>query len=198
MKPTDNVRKFFKNAAIETNPRMDEAVLNKVLISQEKTTNAKSPAIKLNVGKTIMKSPVAGLAASALILIAAVLVLAVFSNRATTPAYALNQTREANHRIRSIHVKRFDAEHNDNPIEFWIECDEFGKLKNACLHLPEWLSPEGGAQVVVWKEGKMQIWLKGKNVLFIVGGPWNTCISDSSGTRSASGLTSPPTKLSQL
>ena len=45
MKSIENVKKFFKNAAISTNSKMDETVLNKVLIAHEKTTNTKSAAI---------------------------------------------------------------------------------------------------------------------------------------------------------
>jgi len=63
MKSADEIKKFFKNAAIDTNPKMDEAVLNKVLIANEKTTNPKSAAIVPNLRRTIMKNPITKIAA---------------------------------------------------------------------------------------------------------------------------------------
>ena len=72
MKSADEIKKFFKNAAIDTNPKMDEAVLNKVLIAHEKTTNPKSAAIVAivpNLRRTIMKNPITKLAAVLAVLI---------------------------------------------------------------------------------------------------------------------------------
>lgn len=63
MKSADEIKKFFKNAAIDTNPKMDEAVLNKVLIANEKTTNPKSAAIVPNLRRTIMKNRITKIAA---------------------------------------------------------------------------------------------------------------------------------------
>ena len=35
MKSADEIIKFFKKAAVDTNPKMDVTVLNKILIAQE-------------------------------------------------------------------------------------------------------------------------------------------------------------------
>ncbi len=67
MKSADEIKKFFKNATINTNPNMDEAVLNKVLIAHEKTTNPKSAAIEPNIWRIIMKNPITKLAAAVVI-----------------------------------------------------------------------------------------------------------------------------------
>src|SRR4030065_2485002 len=84
MKSIEDAKKFFKNAAIGTNPEMDETVLNKVLIAHEKTANAKSAAIKPNIGRTIMKSPILKLAAAAVIIALVVLGLFEFSGTENT------------------------------------------------------------------------------------------------------------------
>ena len=76
MKSIEDVKKFFKNAAISTNPKMDENVLNKVLIAHEKTKNTKSAAIEPNIRRTIMKSPITKLAAAAVVI--ALIVLGLF------------------------------------------------------------------------------------------------------------------------
>jgi hypothetical protein len=83
-----------------------------------------------------------------------------FLDKSVTPAYAIEQTIEANHGIRYLHMKAFRAGH-DEPKEYWLECDEFGQIKNARWYMPEWDAPEDGAKAVVWKENKIQIWFKG-------------------------------------
>ena len=76
MKSADGTKKFFENAAIGTNPTMDEAVLNRLLVAHEETTNMKSAAVEPDIRKTIMKSPITKLAAVAAII--AVVVLGLF------------------------------------------------------------------------------------------------------------------------
>jgi len=78
MKSIEDVKKFFKNAAISTNPKIDETVLNKVLIAHEKTKNKKSAAIEPNIRRTIMKSPIAKLATAAVVI--ALVVLGLFES----------------------------------------------------------------------------------------------------------------------
>jgi hypothetical protein len=80
MKSVNDVKKFFKNAAINTNPNIDEAVFNKVLMAH-KTTNKRTAANELNIGRTIMKNPIIKLSAAALII--AVVVLGLFEFKDT-------------------------------------------------------------------------------------------------------------------
>ena len=99
------------------------------------------------------------LATAAMIFIAAAIII-TFLDKSVSPAYALDQTIEANHSVRYIHIKNFDPSH-DEPKEYWVECDESGQLKSARWHMPSWDAPEDGAKVVVWKENKIQLWFKG-------------------------------------
>jgi hypothetical protein len=78
MKSADEIKKFFKNAAIDTNPKVDEAVLNKVFIAHEKTTNTKSAAIKPKIRRTIMKNPITKLAVAVAVIVVVVLGLFQF------------------------------------------------------------------------------------------------------------------------
>ncbi len=98
--------------------------------------------------------------AAAAVIIAAIALSISFWGKSIPTAYALDQTIEANHRVRYIHIKNFDPSH-DEPKEYWVECDESGQLKSARWHMPEWDAPEDGAKVVVWKENKIQLWFKG-------------------------------------
>jgi len=168
MRPADKTRQFIKNASINSNPEVNEAVLKELLNEMDKSQNMLYAARQPNIWRTILKSKTAKLAAAGAIIIAVVLPL-TFLVKSATRVYALDQTIEANHSVRYIHIKHFDSEHEDEPVEFWIECGEFGQTKSARINLPEWSSPEDGAQTVVWKENKIQIWLKEKNVFFVAG-----------------------------
>ncbi|MHC4537675.1 MAG: hypothetical protein ACYS6K_27390, partial [Planctomycetota bacterium] len=69
MKPTDDMKKLFKNAAISTNPKADEMVFDKVLTAQEKALNAKSALAWPKIRRTIMKSRTVKLAAAVVIIV---------------------------------------------------------------------------------------------------------------------------------
>ncbi len=165
MKPADDIKKFFKNASLNTNAEMDQAVLDEVLKAREKMMNSKSAHLQPNIRRIIMRSKISKLAAAAVIIIAVVL-SATLLDITGTPAYAIEQTIEANHTVRYLHIRYTDVSH-DEPKEFWVECDESGQIKNARMHMPEWASPLDGAKVGVWQENKIQVYFKKKNLLFI-------------------------------
>ncbi len=75
MKPADNIKRYFKNAAVNTNPKTDEAVFEGMLIAHEKTESTNSAIIRPNIRNIIMKNPITKLAAAAGIIIAVFLVI---------------------------------------------------------------------------------------------------------------------------
>lgn len=56
MKPAENIEKLIRNIEIDTNSKMDEAVLNNVLEAFEKSEGTKSAVPQPNIWRTIMKS----------------------------------------------------------------------------------------------------------------------------------------------
>jgi len=78
MKPADNINEFFKKAVVSTNPKMDEAVLDKVLTAHEKAKNTRPAFAVPTLRRTIMKSPILKLAAAAVIIVLVVLGLFEF------------------------------------------------------------------------------------------------------------------------
>jgi hypothetical protein len=115
----------------------------------------------------IMKNPITKLAAAAVIIIALVFSINLWKKSIPT-AYALEQTVNANHTVRYLNVSYSDAKHENDPKEFWIECDESGRIKNARWHMPEWDAPEDGAKAGVWNNDIAKIWFKKKNSLLII------------------------------
>jgi hypothetical protein len=113
MKSADQIKKFFKSAAINTNPKMDEIVLNKVLIAHEKTANTNSTAIEPNIWRIIMKNPITKLAVAAVVIIAVTISINQFGNPTTSVAWGdvlkkVQASRGVIYRIMSIRSWKSD------------------------------------------------------------------------------------------
>lgn len=161
----DNIEEILKAIGAEDVPagvhKIAQETANNFSRSLERSTQPKQPT----VWEYIMRSRVIKLAAAAVVVIA--VVLAINPGGKLTPAvYALEQTIQANHTVRSLYIRSF-TDGQDEPKEFWVECDEAGQISSARLQMPEWASPEDGAKAGVWKDGTVRVWFKRKNVLFV-------------------------------
>jgi len=112
-----------------------------------------------------MNSKITKLAAAAVILVAAGLSITFFE-KTTQTVYAIEQTIEAYNDICFLHVKQFNANH-DEPLEFWIKSDERGDITNVRYYLPEHVSPEDGAKLVTWTPERAELWFKRKHSYLI-------------------------------
>jgi len=118
MKPADNIKKFFKNAAISTNSKMDQTVFDKVLTAQKKTIETRSAEFKPSVWRIIMKNNITKLTVAAATILIVVLGIALWE-KSTTPAYAIEQTIEAMRSIHSIHAYCTDWDNSQG--EIWVQ-----------------------------------------------------------------------------
>ena len=167
MKPSENLENTIKNelnfaAGADLHDRMLDDVLN----AQDKSRKAHSAAAWPNLRRQIMKSPITKLAAAVVIILAIVLSINVL-DKTTPAAYALGQTVEANHTVHSLRITDFRTG-EDEPKEFWLQFDEQGQIESIRASMPEWESPSDGAKIVIWQDGKAQVWFKRKNSLLIV------------------------------
>jgi len=71
MRPADKTRQFIKNASINSNPEVNEAVLKDLLNELDKSKNISFDAPQPNIWRIIMKSRISKLAAAAVIILAA-------------------------------------------------------------------------------------------------------------------------------
>jgi hypothetical protein len=165
MKPPDNIEQTIRRLHFEAGAKMHDRILAGALKAQEGPEKAKLSSVEANIWRIIMKSRKTKLTVAAIVIVAVMLSITLV-DKSVAPAYAIEQTIEANHTVRYLHMKDYAAAH-DEPKEFWIECDELGRVTNARYHMPQWDSPEDGAKVVVWKKDEVQIWFKRKNTLFI-------------------------------
>jgi hypothetical protein len=127
VKPVDDIKKYFNNATINTNPQMDQTVLNKVLKAGEKQINPKSASTP-NVWRIIMTSKITRLTTAAVIIIAFAVLLQIPGGLLAT-AYALQDTIEAYNSIRWLHIYEFRTVTNKTRTrESWLACDEQGNM----------------------------------------------------------------------
>ena len=162
MRRAEDVKNLLENLNDTTGAEMDERVLVDVLralAESEKTSALTRPKI----GRMIMKSPITKIAAAAVIILGVVLSVTIW-DKTTPKAYALEQTIQASHSVRYLHIKDF-KKGMEGPKEFWLEFDEQGSVKNIRAHMPEWESPSDGAKVTIWQEGKAKVWFKKKKTL---------------------------------
>ncbi len=154
--------KLLSNFAQSLQPaltRLEDNVIN--TLAQTKPVK---PAKSISVWRIIMKSPITKLAAAACIIIAVTFGLNIVFNKSVSTAYALEQTIKASHSIRYIYVRNSIVSHEE-PMEFWLEFEPDGQLKNMRFHKPAWMEPDDGATIIVWKDNKMQLWIEKKKFL---------------------------------
>jgi outer membrane lipoprotein-sorting protein len=102
MKSIEDVKKFYQNAAMETNPKRDEIFLKKLLVAHETKMNTDSAAVEPNIRRTIMKNPITKFAAASVIIIAVALGLFEFSGTGTTSGVVWSQVMEKTEQIPAV------------------------------------------------------------------------------------------------
>lgn len=108
MRPTDGIKKFFKNAAIDTNSTVDEIVLGEILNAHDKAMNTKSAANKLNINirRMIMKSRIMKLAVAAVIIIAVLTGIHHFGSSVEVANVAWADVLDQIYKARSVTYKQ--------------------------------------------------------------------------------------------
>ena len=80
MRPAENIEKLVKNINIDTNAKIDEAVLVEVVKAFEKSKAKKTSATEQNIWRIIMKSKITKIAIATLIIIAVFVFFNPFGN----------------------------------------------------------------------------------------------------------------------
>ena len=152
------------DSAARRQSSVEDVVFNRIIREQnEKLKQADRIKRQFRIWRQIMNNKITKYTAAAAMLLVGVLLIN-FLDISATSAYAMEQTIEASHSVRYLHIKSFNV-NEDEPKEFWVDFYKDGEVKNVRMHMPEWDSPEDGAKVTVWKENKAQIWFKKKNSL---------------------------------
>jgi len=158
----EKIEKLAKEIRIRPGIINKDRILADAADALDRAIAAKALVARFSLWRKIMNSRITKFAAAAVVIIGLALSVKLIGS-SVSPVYAFEQTVQANHTVRFLHMKDFDARHSDEPKEFWVECDEAGRVKNVRSYFPEWSSGGDGAKVVVWSEGKAQVWFKKKN-----------------------------------
>jgi len=75
MRPAENIEKLIKNIDIDTNAKIDKAVLGDVLEAFEKSKGKKTSATEQSIWRIIMKNKITKLATAAVMIIAAMIIV---------------------------------------------------------------------------------------------------------------------------
>ena len=165
MRPKKDLKIFFQKVVADTNPRMDKFVLKDVLKTYNKTFDNKSACYHPIIWRTIMKNPITKLTATAVIIITAVFLM-IFFEKAAAPAYALEQTIEANNAIKTVHLRMFEkgqSIENNEFSDYWVKYDNAGKLLNLRCNEHD----KDGVTYTVWNEGIKKTWIPEDNVVIV-------------------------------
>jgi hypothetical protein len=161
MKPTENIKRLIKNTKIKTNPAVNEAVLTDLLNKLDSSENIGLAAKQPNVWRIIMKSKITKYAAAAAVIVIAVVLSTTFLNKSVSPAYAIEQTIQACKNTRFIHFELFRPS-NTKDKDAWLEYDDSGQIKNVRVNF---YFSKGNELVMVWKQGRTQMWDKQRKKL---------------------------------
>ena len=168
MRPADdNIEKLLNKMHFKASDQTRKRILQDALKAHDQTKNQEPAQAQPVLWRIIMKSKLTKLAAAA-IFVAIAAVSVMYMDGLGPAAYALDQTIQASHSIRYIHTKSFWPPHEE-PMEAWIEFDATGAGRTFRIQMPEWADPWGhdGEKIIVWKNGKAQVWLKKKNFYFV-------------------------------
>lgn len=139
----------------------------KILDGQSKSKTSKPGIARPDIWRIIMQSKITKFATAAVFIAVAILSVNLLDKTAT-PAYAIEQTIQASHSVQYLHIKTFMVSISDEPTECWVKFDPAGQVENMRINKPAWMDPGDGETVMVWKDNKLQLWVKKKNFLITV------------------------------
>lgn len=127
MKSLDEVRTFYKNATIDTNPAGDDVVRNDALHAGKLKPKKRAAQTEPRIWRWIMKSNTTKLATAALVVLTTALGISLL-NRSTQPVYGMTEALELIAEARTMHIQgwRLDQRNSSGqplklPFEQWYD-----------------------------------------------------------------------------
>lgn len=155
-------QRLNSDAANKQSNQFENDIFNRIIREQNKRLKQAAGLDRQHhIWRIIMKSRITKLAAAAIIIVAVVLSVHIFTNSVQT-AFGIQQVIDAYNNIRYLHVKQFRVGQTE-PIEAWIKADEQGSIEKARYYLPEYISPEDGAKLIAWTPERAELWFIRKN-----------------------------------
>jgi hypothetical protein len=124
MRPTKNIEKIIKNAAIHSDEQVNQAVLRDLLKELPEAGKQKPALAWSRIRTTIMKSPITKLAAAAVIIIAVLVGIDQFGGSTNKTGFAFASTLKTMKRMPWIHViTESDTPKGKGTTESWTYFD---------------------------------------------------------------------------
>jgi len=165
MKPAEDIDKQIKKLRYKADAETHDRVFGNVMQALDENERQRAGAGAPDIWRIIMKSPVTKLAAVAVVIITVVFLI-IFFEKAATPAYALEQTVEANHTIKTVHLRMFEGSQsieNNKFSDYWLRYNDAGKLSHFRCDEHD----KDGVESTVWSEGIKKIWILDKNLVIV-------------------------------
>lgn len=153
----EKIEKILNDLARETMPEDVQKIAEDISRKFKNNLTTTKP----NLWEHIMKTKITKLAIAAVIVIAILIGINQFDGSIdwATPAYAIEQTIEAGQNVRYFRFEYFGSSDDIPAKETWLEYDENGQIENVRVNWYE-MGGKKDDMVMVWKEGKTQMWLK--------------------------------------
>lgn len=159
---TERIEKLAKEIRVKPGVIDHDRIIADAADTLERTVSARALAARLSLWRKIMNSKITKLAAAATITVTAVISILVF-NKSMPAAFGIERVIEAYNNVRFLHARQYGPD-QQQPNEFWINSDEFGRVAKARYYLPV---TEDGVKIITWTPQRAEIWFKTKNGLLI-------------------------------
>ncbi len=167
MKPADNIERVIRELRVQTSAELDQRILSDALRALEHgdagaadstARGGLRPLCRSSWRRIMQSNWIKPLAAAAAIGIVAILFATL--HRSAQPAYALEQTMQANRGLRFVHIRFGPA--GEVVSETWAQIDEQGQVVRLKMALNR---TEDGPKVVLWEGDKAEVWFKDKRIV---------------------------------
>ncbi len=168
MRFAENIEKVVKHARLNigTNAAVDAFVRDNLLMAQKEATKGTRARRHAPAWRIVMKHRITGYAAVVVVIGVIVLTIGVL-NGTTGPAYALEQSLNAYHTVRTVQVKVYNGQgdiENDRCVSAWVQYDDMGRLLHSRMEIPR---AKDGTLVRISNKGQVRHWDRKANFLLI-------------------------------
>ena len=156
MHPNERIEELIAALRATPSAELDARVHRAIAAARAERKQTDSWIISL--GSILMKTRATKWAATAAAIVGFAAVIPVL-HKAVPSAYGIERVIAAYNNIRFLHIKDSDAK-GAQPSEFWIECDQAGRVTRARYYLPV---TEDGAKLITWTPQRTELWFQGKH-----------------------------------
>ncbi len=165
MNPAEDIERAIREMQFRTRAAADERIMKDALAALDRKDNDQ-PA-RTSVWRIIVRNKWTKVATAAAVAITVGVLAIVAVHQSARPAYAIEQTVEANQGVRFIHIRIEPASHG-SISEAWAQLADDGALLHLRMSFPD---TEDGPKEVVWQADKAKVWFKAKNSVVVVREP---------------------------